>query len=101
MKTTVLFVVALLVIFPGTNAVYSQSNADTKAINHLIDEYPATEDKGDMMSQAKLMAADRVWIGAVSGRMTNQTMNMEMQQAGFDEAKKFVPGIKSYTDVRD
>ncbi len=101
MKTTILFVVALLVVFSGTNALYSQSNPETKAINHLIDEYSALEDTGDMMSQAKLMAADRVRIAAVSGRMTNQTMNMEIQQAGFDEAKKFTPGVKYFSDVRD
>ncbi len=101
MKTTFLFIVALLVVFSGTNALYSQSNADTKAINDLIDEYSALEDKGDMMAQAKLMAADRVWMAAVAGRMTNQTMNMEIQQAGYDEAKKFAPGVKYFADARD
>jgi len=32
MKTTVLFVVVMFVLFPGTNALYSQSNADTKEL---------------------------------------------------------------------
>ena len=101
MRTKVLFTVVLLAVFIGTNAIYSQDNADTKAINHLIDKYSELENTGDMISQAKLMAADRVWIAAVAGRMTNQTMNMELQQAIFDEAKKFVPGVKWFTDDRD
>lgn len=101
MRSTVLFAVVLLVVFLGTNAVYSQDNADTKAINHLIDKYSALESTGDIMSQAKLMAADRVWIAAAAGRMTNQTMNMELQQADFDEAHKLVPGVKWFTDARD
>jgi len=54
-----------------------------------------------MMAQAKLMAADRVWMAAVAGRRTNQTMNMEIQQAGYDEARKFVPGVKYFSDARD
>ncbi len=101
MRTTVLFVVVFLAVFLAADAVYSQSNADTKAINDLIDKYSALEDAGDMMSQAKLMAVDRVRISVVAGRMTNQTMNMKLQQARFDEAKKFVPGVKWFNDARD
>jgi hypothetical protein len=88
-------------MFLASDTVYSQNNADWKAINDLIDKYSALEDSGDMMSQAKLMAADRVWIAELGGRMTNQIMNMELQQAGFDEAKMSVPGVKWFTDARD
>ena len=28
-------------------------------------------------------------------------MNMEIQQAGFDEARKWAPGVKWFTDARD
>ena len=101
MRIKILYVLVSLAAFLATSAVYGQSAADTKAINDLIDKYSALEDTGDMMSQAKLMATDRVWIAGGAGRMTNQTMNMELQQAGFDEAKKFVPGVKWFTDARD
>ena len=101
MRITVLFAVVLFVMFLASDAVYSQNNADSQAINDLIDKYSALEDSGDMMSQAKLMAADRVWIAELGGRRTNQTMNMELQQARFDEAKKSVPGVKWFTDARD
>ena len=101
MRTTVLFVVVLLAVFLTTDAVYSQNVADIDAINKLIDQYSAFEDAGDMVSQAKLMTNDRVWIGGVAGRRTNQSMNMEIQQAGFDEAKKLAPGVKWFADARD
>lgn len=38
-----------------------------------------SEGIGDMTKQALLMAKDRVWLGAVGGRITVQTMNMEIQ----------------------
>lgn len=101
MRTTALFVVVLLAVFLATDAVYSQNTADTDAINILIDKYSAFEDAGDMVSQAKLMTKDRVWIGGLSGRRTNQSMNMEIQQAGIDEAKKWAPGVKRFTEARD
>ena len=41
----------------------AQRPADTDAINRLIDQYSALEDAMDMPAQAKLMSADRVWIG--------------------------------------
>ena len=82
--------------------VSAQSKADTEAIHKLIDKYGETEDAGDMVMQAKLMTADRVWIGPVgSGRIANQAMNMESQQSQFDAAKAFVAGVKWFTDDRD
>lgn len=96
-KLTALFAFCLL-LFPTTFL----SAQDTEAINKLIDKYGEAEDAGDMVTQAKLMTADRVWIGpAGSGRITNQAMNMESQQSQFDAAKEFVAGVKWFTDDRD
>ncbi len=59
------------------------------------------------------MSADRVWIAQWLGRMTNQQMNMRvqqatnqqmnmrMQQAGFDAQNEYLPGIQWFTDDRD
>ncbi len=97
----VCFAIMSLFLFSGGFAS-AQSEADTEAIHKLIDKYGETEDAGDMVTQAKLMTADRVWIGpSGSGRITNQAMNMESQQSQFDAAKAFVPGVKWFTDARD
>lgn len=98
---TVYFAMISLFLFSGS-FITAQSKADTEAIRELIDKYGATEDAGDMVAQAKLMTADRVWIGrAGAGRMTNQAMNMELQQSQYDSWKVFLPGVKWYTDARD
>jgi ketosteroid isomerase-like protein len=82
--------------------IQAQDKADVQAIHKLIDEYCKTEDAGDMETQAKLMKADRIWIGpAGCGRITNQTMNIEKQQAQFNEMKEMVPKIKWFNDARD
>ncbi|PYO71422.1 MAG: hypothetical protein E6K55_16650 [Gemmatimonadetes bacterium] len=79
----------------------AQRPADTDAINRLIDQYSALEDAMDMPAQAKLMSADRVWIGQGAGRRTDQAMNMRIQQAAYDALKKGVPGIQTFTEDRD
>ena len=82
--------------------IQAQDKEDLEAIHKLINEYGKTEDAGDMAAQAKLMTSDRIWIGpAGSGRMTNQAMNMELQQAQIDEMKKMAPGMKWFSDARD
>ncbi len=80
----------------------AQNRADVDAIHRVIDQYGQTEDAGDMGAQAKLMAADRVWIGpAPAGRQTDQAMNMRAQQAQYDVQKKLVPGLQWFTQARD
>ncbi len=102
MKASISFCLILLLILFSSSIVAAQSKADIEAIHKLIDEYCETEDSGDLTTQAKLMTADRVWIGpAGAGRMTNQAMNMKMQQSQMDAGKEFVPGVKWYTDARD
>jgi len=81
-------------------ASHAQREADLTSINRVIDQYAQTEDAGDMVAQAKLMTADRVWI-ADAGRRTDQGMNMRLQQAQIDEGKKFAPGVKWFTESRD
>ena len=77
-------------------------NPDMDAINKLIDNYSKTENDGKMFEQAKLMSDDRVWIGDNGlGRMTNQSLNMNMQQSQFDAMLKSINGIKWFTDARD
>ena len=79
----------------------AQGKADIDAIQKLIDQYGQTEDAGDMMAQAKLMMADRVWIGQAQGRQTDQAMNMRTQQAEIDAQRKQVPGVQWFTEARD
>jgi ketosteroid isomerase-like protein len=94
---------ALLCLIAGAvGPLPAQSRADLDAIHKLIDQYSQTEDAGDMMAQAKLMSADRVWIGpAPAGRQTDQAMNMRAQQAQYDVQKKLVPGLQWFTQARD
>jgi hypothetical protein len=79
----------------------AQRQADSEAINRLIDRYGALEDAKDMTAQAQLMAPDRVWIGQGAGRRTDQATNMRIQQAGMEVTKKLVPGIQTFTEDRD
>jgi ketosteroid isomerase-like protein len=81
--------------------VLAQGSGDEDAINRLIDHYSQLEDAADMTAQAALMTADRVWIAQALGRMTNQAMNMRIQQAGFDVQKEILPGAQWFTDARD
>ena len=94
LKPLLLIVILLTVSFG--------KNPDMDAINKLIDEYSKTEDNGKLLEQAKLMSDDRVWIGDDGlGRMTNQSLNMSMQQSQLDAMLKTINGIKWFTDARD
>ena len=102
MKPSISFCTILFLVLFAGGSVNAQQKADIEKINSLIDKYRETEDAGDLMSQAKLMTADRVCIRpGNAGRQTNQAMNMEIQQALIDEVKKLVPGAKWFTDARD
>ncbi|PYP37342.1 MAG: hypothetical protein DMD46_05875 [Gemmatimonadetes bacterium] len=86
----------------SVSALTAQNRADVDAVNKVIDQYGQTEDAGDMVAQAKLMAPDRVWVGtAPAGRQTDQAMNMRAQQAQYDVQKKLVPGLQWFTQARD
>jgi hypothetical protein len=68
----------------------------------IIDNYSKTEDDGKLLEQAKLMTDDRVWIGLNGlGRMTNQSLNMNIQQFQSDAFQKSINGIKWFSDARD
>lgn len=101
MKRTIFFCTISLLFLFVSSPVGAQDKADITAIHKLIDQYSKAEDTGDLMGQAKLMTADRVWIGDGEGRRTDQAINMQIQQAQFDEAKKLVPEIKWFTEARD
>ncbi len=88
----------LLTISPG--ALQAQDD-DMDAIKSQIDRYGELEDAMDMPGQAKLMSADRVWIGQAAGRRTDQAVNMKIQQAQYEQLKKRVRGIQTFTDDRD
>ena len=78
------------------------NETDLDAINKLIDNYSKTEDAGKLLEQAKMMSKDRVWIGPNgAGRITDQSLNMNMQQSQVDAIMKGISGIKWFTDVRD
>lgn len=103
-KSTSMFTCCALLclIVAATPPVHAQNRSDVDAIHRLIDQYNQTEDAGDMMAQAKLMSADRVWIGpAPAGRQTDQAMNMRAQQAQYDVQKKLVSGLQWFTEARD
>ena len=49
-----------------------------------------------------MMSKDRVWIGNNgAGRITDQSLNMIMQQSQVDAVMKSISGIKWFTDTRD
>ena len=90
----------LLFIILSTNAFGNENDLD--AINKIIDNYSKTEDEGKLLEQAKMMSKDRVWIGPNgAGRITDQSLNMNMQQSQVDAIMKNISGIKWFTDVRD
>ena len=91
--------VGLALMLPAIG--FAQRQNDTVAINRLIDQYGALDDAMDMAGQAKLMSADRVWIGSGGGRRTDQATNMRIQQVAFDALKKLAPGIQTFTEDRD
>ena len=93
------FAVALGMLMPALAAAQRQGDVD--AINRLIDRYGALEDAMDMNAQAQLMSADRVWIAQGVGRRTDQATNMRIQQAVFDQLKKRLPGVQTFTEDRD
>ena len=94
--------IVLCLAFLLVGLIQAQDKADEEAINKLIVEYCKTEAAGDMEAQAKLMKADRIWIGpAGSGRITNQTMNIEKQQAQLKVMEKVAKGIRWFIDARD
>ena len=101
MQSLSLRLAVFLMMAVGASPLLAQSGADQDAINSLIDRYSELEDAADMAAQAQLMSADRVWISQWAGRMTNQDMNMRLQQAGFDAQNEFLPGVQWFTDDRD
>src|SRR3989442_13740510 len=99
MRSFLPFAVALGMLMPALAS--SQRQGDVDAINRLIDRYGALEDAMDMNGQAQLMSADRVWIAQGGGRRTDQATNMRIQQAAFDQLKKRLPGVQTFTEDRD
>ena len=90
----------LIIIILSTISFGNETELD--AINKLIDNYSKTEDAGKLLEQAKMMSKDRVWIGPNgAGRITDQSLNMNMQQSQVDAIMKGISGIKWFTDVRD
>ncbi len=94
LKTILLFIILSTISFGN--------ETDLDAINKLIDNYSKTEDEGKLLEQAKMMSKDRVWIGNNgAGRITDQSLNMIMQQSQVDAVMKSISGIKWFTDTRD
>ena len=94
LKTILLFIILSTISFGN--------ETDLDAINKLIDNYSKTEDEGTLLEQAEMMSKDRVWIGNNgAGRITDQSLNMNMQQAQVDALMKSISGIKWFTDTRD
>ena len=101
MRSSLRLAAAVVVALMLPTIGFAQRQNDTVAVNRLIDQYAALDDAMDMAGQAKLMSADRVWIGAGGGRRTDQATNMRIQQAAFDVLKKQAPGIQTFTEDRD
>jgi len=93
------FAIALGMLMPALAS--AQRQGDAEAINRLIDRYGALEDAMDMNGQAQLMSTERVWIAQGAGRRTDQATNMRVQQAAFDQLKKRLPGVQTFTEDRD
>ena len=73
---------------------------DREDIDALVQEFSRLEAAQDVMTQAKLMTPDRLYVSG-PGRRTNQALNMEIQQAGLDRDKKRFPNAKVFYDARD
>jgi ketosteroid isomerase-like protein len=99
MRRFLTFAFALGLLIP--TAASSQRQGDVDAINRVIDRYAALEDAMDMNAQAQLMTADRVFILQGAGRRTDQATNMRIQQAVYDQLKKRLPGVQTFTEDRD
>jgi len=76
---------------------YADDREDIEAVVH---EFSRLEAAQDVMTQAKLMTPDRLYVSG-PGRRTNQALNMEIQQAGIDRNKKRFPNAKVFYDARD
>ena len=102
LKPLLFFIIIFTITFGNQSDIKMMEIADLAAINTLIDDYSQTEDDGTLLEQAKLMSDDRVWIGNNgAGRITNQSLNMNMQQTQVDVLFKSISGIKWFTDARD
>jgi len=102
LKPFLFFIIIFTISFGNQSDIKMMEIADLAAINTLIDDYSQTEDDGTLLEQAKLMSDDRVWIGNNgAGRITNQSLNMNMQQTQVDVLFKSISGIKWFTDARD
>jgi len=102
LKPLLFFIIIFTISFGNQSDIKMMEIADLAAINTLIDDYSQTEDDGTLLEQAKLMSDDRVWIGNNgAGRITNQSLNMNMQQTQVDVLFKSISGIKWFTDARD
>ncbi len=73
---------------------------DREDIDALVQEFSRLEAAQDVMTQAKLMTPDRLYVSG-PGRRTNQALNMEIQQAGRDQFTKRFPNAKVFYDARD
>ena len=102
LKPLLFFIILSTISFGNQTDIRMMEIADLASINILIYNYSKTEDDGTLLEQAKLMSDDRVWIGNNgAGRITNQSLNMNMQQTQVDALFKSISGIKWFTDARD
>jgi ketosteroid isomerase-like protein len=92
----------LLLLFFGLEiGALAQGQADVDAVKHVLQQYRATQDMGDIDGQARLMTSDRVWISPSSGRRVDNDENVRIQRAQSDRQKKVVPGLQQFTEDRD
>ena len=101
MRRLVFGVLALSLVLCWPSTVLAQSSGDEAAVNQVIDRLWELELAKDLTAQAELMADDRIWIAPGFGRMTDQAMNMQQQQAAMDLEDDLVPGIQWFIDIRD
>ena len=102
LKPLLFFIIIFTISFGNQSDIKMMEIADLAAINTLIDDYSQTEDDGTLLEQAKKISEHRLWIGNNgAGRITNQSLNMNMQQTQVDVLFKSISGIKWFTDARD
>src|SRR5262245_26910296 len=88
-------------VFGWAMATYAQSKkSDIEEIEALVAEYSKYEDTGDMVSQAKMMTADRWWHG-IGGRHTDNALWMKIQDEQMAANRKRYPGVQNVREVRD
>jgi hypothetical protein len=94
--------VLLLTFTLFTMTGQTHDSNDIALIKQLLESYRYTEDAGDLISQGKLMASDRVWLSQfASGRRFDNGENIRIQLAQLERRRSLIPGLLQFSEDRE